>query len=71
MITILLIFVGLLFIAGITVHAYYKYVMKEYSTIELGDISHFTCDSCGEKISVDKFDGKCHNCGSESFTIYF
>ena len=71
MITTTLIFMGLLFVAGLTVYGYYMHVTKEHNTIELGDISHFICDSCGEKISVDKFDGKCHNCGSESFTIYF
>lgn len=71
MITTTLMFIGLLFVAGLAVYGYYTYVTKKYNTVELGDINHFICDSCGEKISVDKFDGKCHNCGSESFTIYF
>lgn len=62
---ILIIFIGLLFVVGLTVYGYNMYVMKKYNTI------YFICDSCGEKISIDKFDWKCHNCGSESFTAYF
>ena len=71
MITTILMFIGLLFATGFAVNYYYKHIMKKYNTIELGDISYIICNSCGEKISVDKFDWKCHNCGSESFTVYF
>lgn len=52
MITITLIFMGLLFVAGLAVYGYYTYVTKKYNTIELGDISHFI--KIGEKTASSK-----------------